>query len=593
MTVKEMQWDLAQLVKSDDPDEIEKELDAAVASAQEFQEKYAGKIANLDAKGVLGYLEENDDMKLKFEGAKRYSYLMYQADSTTDLAKKLNDKERRASMLVAQSLIVLQIELGKLLSETPKIVEDPVIKEHKHYLEKILREVPHKLSVEQEQLTIIKDKNGIRAWQMIQGDWLSTRKYDIEIEGKVKTMPYGEIVALYEHADRNVRRLANHVVYEALGKDEILWASAVRAICADHIQMCKLRKHPTMTSQSLIANDLDQGTLDSLMKTIEKNVGVYRNYLKIKAKIMGLKKLGSWDIMAPLPNAPEIKYTWKEARKETVGAYTEFDGEIGGWIDEMYEQCHIDGEVRDGKRSGAFCSTWHNGKSAYILQSFNGMMGDVFTQAHELGHAAHAYLGTRAQKPSNYEIGSCIAEVGSIFGELLLTERLLTKAKSKEEKQAILATVLDGAGMAAFQVSARFFFEQSMYDAIEEGKFLDGNTVAALWTAGRDKIYGNSVEWLPEMKWEWTMKVHYYMPNFRFYNYPYVFAQLFVYALYRLYKEQGKEFVPKLKTILSAGSSRSPRDLAADVGFDITTEEFWQKGIDQFAEFIKMLEDAL
>jgi oligoendopeptidase F len=593
MTVEEMQWDLAQLVKSDDPDKIEKELDAAVALVQQFQEKYAGKIANLDAKGVLGLLEENDDLQLKCEGAMLYSYLMYQANSTTDLAKKLNDKVRRAMMLIEQSLVILQIELGKLLSESPKTVEDPVVKEYKHYLEKILREVPHMLSVEQEQLAIIKDKNGIRAWQMIQGDWLSTRKFDIEIEGEVKTMPYGEIVAHYEHADRDVRRLANHVVYESLGKDEILWASAVRAICADHMQMCKLRKHPAMTSQSLIANDLDQATLDSLMKTIEKNVGVYQKYLKIKAKIMGFKKLGNWDIMAPLPNAPEIKYTWKEARKETVGAYTEFDGEIGGWIDEMYERRHIDGEVRDGKRSGAFCATWHNGKSAYILQSFNGMMGDVYTQAHELGHATHAYLGTRAQKPSNYEIGACIAEVGSIFGELLLTERLLAKAKSKEEKQAILATVLDGAGMAAFQVSARFFFERSMYDAIEEGKFLDGNTVAALWAAGRDKIYGDSVEWLPEMKWEWTMKVHYYMPNFRFYNYPYVFAQLFVYALYRLYKEQGKEFVPKLKAILSAGSSRSPRDLAADVGFDITTEEFWQKGIDQYAEFIKMLEDAL
>lgn len=593
MTVEEMQWDLAQLVKSDDPDKIEKELDAAVALVQEFQAKYAGKIANLDAKGVLGLLEESDDMQLKFEGAMMYSFLMYQANSTTDLAKKLNDKVRRAMMLIGQSLVVLQIELGKLLSETPKMVEDPIVKEYKHYLEKILREVPHMLSVEQEQLAIIKDKNGIRAWQMIQGDWLSTRKFDIEIEGKVKTMSYGEIVALYEHADRDVRRLANHVVYETLGKDEILWASAIRAVCADHIQMCKLRKHPAMTSQSLISNDLDQATLDSLMKTIEKNVGVYRNYLKIKSKIMGFKKLGNWDIMAPLPNAPETKYTWKEAREETVSAYTEFDGEIGGWIDEMYERRHIDGEVRDGKRSGAFCATWHNGKSAYILQSFNGIIGDVYTQAHELGHAAHAYLGTRAQKPSNYEVGACIAEVGSIFGELLLTERLLAKAKSKEEKQAILATVLDGAGMAAFQVSARFFFEQSMYDAIKEGKFLDGNTVAALWTAGRDKIYGDSVEWLPEMKWEWTMKVHYYMPNFRFYNYPYVFAQLFVYALYRLYKEQGKEFVPKLKTILSAGSSRSPRDLAADVGFDITTEEFWQKGIDQYAEFIKMLEDAL
>ncbi len=89
------------------------------------------------------------------------------------------------------------------------------------------------------------------------------------------------------------------------------------------------------------------------------------------------------------------------------------------------------------------------GKSAWVLQSFNGQMGDVYTQAHELGHAVHAYLGSRHQKPSNYEIGSCIAECGSVFGELLLTDRLLAKAKTKEEKQAVLATVLDEFGMAA------------------------------------------------------------------------------------------------------------------------------------------------
>jgi oligoendopeptidase F len=259
----------------------------------------------------------------------------------------------------------------------------------------------------------------------------------------------------------------------------------------------------------------------------------------------------------------------------------------------MFEKRRIDGEVRKGKRSGAFCSSWLAGKSAYILQSFNEKMGDVYTQAHELGHAVHAYLGSRAQKPSNYEVGSCIAECGSIFGELLLTERLLSKVETAEEKQAILANVLDQFGMAAFQVSARVFFEQSLYNAIEKGVFLDGDTVSEMWTTARDKIYGDTVDWLDVMKWEWTMKPHYYIANYRFYNYPYVFAQLFVFALYKLYQEQGAAFVPKLKNLLAAGSSKSPRDLGAELGFDITTEVFWEKGMKQAEEFINMLEETL
>jgi oligoendopeptidase F len=259
----------------------------------------------------------------------------------------------------------------------------------------------------------------------------------------------------------------------------------------------------------------------------------------------------------------------------------------------MYERNHIDGEVRKGKRSGAFCSTWFSGQSAYILQSYNGTMGDVFTQAHELGHAVHAYLGSRNQTPLNYRIGSCIAETGSIFGELLLTEKLLDDSDSDEAKRAVLAQVLDEFGMAAFQVSARVLFEKSMYDAIQKGELLDGEKVSALWVQARDTIYGDAVEWLDSMQWEWTMKIHYYIPNYRFYNYPYVFAQLFVYAMYRLYKVMGDEFVPRFKGLLAAGSSKPPRLLAEELGLDITKEDFWQKGIDQFEKFIDMFEETL
>jgi len=449
------------------------------------------------------------------------------------------------------------------------------------------------LSETEERLIIVKDKNGIDAWQLLQSDWLSTRTFDIEIEGKKKTLPYGEIIGLYQSPNRELRKQANQIVYENLSKDDIIWASAIRAICEDHIQMCKLRKYPTPMTQSLIANDVDQQTIDSLMNTIRKNVGLYQRHLEFKAKLMGLPKLANYDIIAPLPNAPKMEYNWTESQKEIVEAYTGFDREIGRWITEMYEKRHIDGKVRKGKTSGGFCASWQAGKSAYILQSFNNKMGDVYTQAHELGHAIHAYLGTRAQKPSNYAIGSCIAETGSVFGELLLTERLLNKAKTKEEKQAILANILDEFGMAAFQVSARVFFEQSMYDAIDRGEFLDGETVAKLWVAARNQIYGDSVDWLDIMKWEWTMKLHYYLANYRFYNYPYVYAQLFVFALYQLYKEQGENFIPKLKKLLASRGSKSPRELASELGFDITEETFWQKGMKQAEEFINMLEQTL
>jgi len=594
MVKAEMNWDLSQLVENTEQTAIQKKLEVMVTEAERIREKYHSKIHALDAKGLLNLLETKDAYVLRFEGVEMYCRLMYSADSTSDLAKQLNDAVRRASMKVDQSLAFVDIELGGLLADKPSLVKDPVLTEYKHYLERILRRVPHMLSETEERVIITKDKNGINAWEMLQSDWLSTRTFDIQIEGKTKTLPYGEIIGLYQSPDRDLRKRANQTVYKDLGKDNIIWASAIRAVCEDHVEICTLRKYPTPMTQSLIANDVDQQTIDSLMTTIQKSVSVYQRYLKLKAKLMRLKKLANYDLVAPLPSGPEKSYAWKESRIEVVGAYRQFDEEMGSWVDEMFERRHIDGETRKGKTSGAFCSSWMAGKSAYILQSFNGRIGNVYTQAHELGHAVHAYQRSKAgQKPSNFPVGSCIAETGSIFGELLLTERLLSKAKTREEKQAILTTLLDEFGMAAFQVSARVFFEQSMYDSIKQGKFLDGETVARLWVAARDKVYGDSVDWLDVMKWEWTMKVHYYIANYRFYNYPYVFAQLFVFALYRLYKEQGKSFIPKLKTLLAAGATKSPRELASELGFDITKGTFWEKGIAQAQEFMVMLEKTL
>jgi oligoendopeptidase F len=518
---------------------------------------------------------------------------MYAANSTDETAKQLNEAVRRAMMNVNQAIAFVDLELGKLLAAKPTLVNDPVLSEYRHYLERLLRRVPHMLSETEEQLTIVKDKNGINAWEQLQSDWLSTRMFTIEVDGEMKTLPYGAIIGFYQSPNRDLRKRAYQTVYEGLSKDDIVWASAIRAVCEDHTRMCEMRKWQTPMTQSLIDNDIDEQAIDSLMKTIEKNANLYQRYLGLKAKLMNLPKLANYDLMAPLPKAPSKTYSWTDSRREVTAAYQEFDEQFGNWIDEMYTRRHLDGEIRKGKTSGAFCSSWLAGKSAYVLQSFNGRIMDVYTQAHELGHAIHDYLLSRTQKPSNCEVGSCAAETGSIFGELLLTESLLKSSKTNEEKQAILAIILDEFGSAAFLVSARVFLEQKIYDSIKEGRFLDGESIAKLWVEARTRLCGDAVDWLDCMKWEWTKTPHYYMANYRFYNYPYVFAQLYVYALYRLYKEEGRSFTLKLKALLSAGSSKPPRELAAELGYDITTEEFWQKGMKQAEEFINMLEESL
>jgi oligoendopeptidase F len=173
---------------------------------------------------------------------------------------------------------------------------------------------------------------------------------------------------------------------------------------------------------SLIANDADQQTIDNLLKAVEDSVGLYQRYLRLKAKIMGLPKLGCHDIVAPLPDAPDMKFDFDRAKDLVIRAYSKFDEDYAFAVKDMFARNHIDAAPRFGKQNGAFCAGWYNGKSAFVLQSFNGRLNDVYTLAHELGHATHDYYFQRNQTILNGRIPMVVAGTASIFGELLLTD---------------------------------------------------------------------------------------------------------------------------------------------------------------------------
>ena len=193
----------------------------------------------------------------------------------------------------------------------------------------------------------------------------------------------------------------------------------------------------------------------------------------------------------------------------------------------------------------------------------------------------------------NMHVPSVVAETASIFGELLLTDLLLKEAKSDIQRRAILCLVLDEAGLTTFQVTARVWFEQSLYAAVEQGQYLDYQTICNLWVKARDRIYQKSVDWLPEMEAEWTMKPHYYMANYRFYNYPYVYAQMFVYSLYERYLQEGPMLFPKMEKALSAGGSVSPLEIGKILGLNVKASDFWSNGGKIFERFVDDLEKTI
>jgi oligoendopeptidase F len=515
-----IQWDLSEIFPGIEDPTVQQAINQAKQEALDFREKYRNQIQDISPTNLLSCLQEFEICIEKIQDLSLYAGLAFAANMTLPETQRFYDIVSKLESEIGKTIAFFDLELGDFIKQKPEIISDATLTTYRHFLERIQRRIQHQLSETEEQLIIEKDQFGIKAWEELQSKWLNTRVFEVMVNGEKKTLSYGEANGLLPNPDRATRESANKSIYSILGHDGEIFSSALRSICNDWIQNCKRRKYSTPMEASLISNDTNQTIITSLLNEVENNVHLYKRYLKLKANLMDLPKLGCHDIIAPLPSTSNMRFTYEQATDLVTRAYSRFDPEYAQAVKDMFIRKHLDSSPRFGKRNGAFCASWYRGKSAYILTSFNGSLSDVYTLAHELGHATHDYYAQKNQTPLNLHIPSIVAETASIFGELLLTDLLINEAKSKEEKKAILCLILDEAGMTTFQVTSRVWFEQSLYQSIQQNEFLEYKTICKHWTAARNRIYGDAVEWFDELEAEWTMKPHYYMANYRFYNYP-------------------------------------------------------------------------
>jgi oligoendopeptidase F len=593
MTKGDIAWDLSAIFPSPTDSSVQKAIDSLGRMAVHFAKQYQGKIGSLSAERIAECLQEFEVYRGKLGDVSLFAELSFAANMTLPDAQALHDKVTKTEAKLGKMLAFFELEVGALVSKDPRMISDPALVSYRHVLERFKRQAAHHLSEVGEQLIIEKDQFGVKAWEELQSKWLNTRTFEVEVEGKKKTLSFGEAGGLLPHPDRATRESAYRSIYGLLGGYGEIFSSALRNTCNDWLNVCERRKYDSPMHASLIENDTEEQVIDTLLKAVENHTGLYRRYLKLKAKLLGLPRLGCHDIIAPLPDAPHTKFKYDRARDLVIKAYSRFDEDYASAAKDMFAKNHLDSSPRFGKQNGAFCASWYNGKSAFVLDSFNETLRDVYTLAHELGHATHDYYSQRKQTILNLRIPMIVAETASIFGELLLTDLLLSESKSDAEKKVVLCSVLDMAGSAIFRVTARARFEQNLYSALKQGDYLDYGTMCKHWTLARDKIFGNVVEWFKEMNAEWTTVPHYYMANFRFYNYPYTYAQLFVYALYQTYLIEGSRFVPRFIEILSAGSSVSPLEIGKMVGLEVSDPGFWKLGIKQYEHFVKELENIV
>jgi oligoendopeptidase F len=457
--------------------------------------------------------------------------------------------------------------------------------DYRYYLEEMRHFKPHTLSEAEEKIVNIKDVTGAGALTTLYDAITNRYAFKLEVDGETKELTRGQLMAYVQGGDADLREKAYQELYRVFSEDGPILGQMYQTRARDwHNENVPLRKFSNAMSVRNLANDVPDEAVDALLEVTRKNAKIFHRYFKIKAKLLGIDVLRRYDIYAPIAKS-EKKFEYNDATQMVFDSFRSFDPQIADMAQRVFDQEHVDSEVRKGKRDGAFCWSVLPDMTPYVLLNYQGRARDVATMAHELGHAIHAMLASH-HSTFTFHSSLPLAETASTFGEMMLTDKLLAEETDEAVRRDILFKQMDDAFATILRQIYFALFEREAHKKIQENASVD--ELSALYMENLKEQFGDAVEVSDEFKWEWVSIPHIY--HTPFYVYAYAFGQLLVFSLYQQFKAEGDSFKPKYLKILSAGGSEAPAKILGDAGIDIRSAKFWQGGFDVLSAMVDELE---
>ena len=579
-----VKWNLGDIYPSLDSKSLEKiflNLSKKVYSFERNRKKLDNKISGKEVYKLICKLEEISLIESKLGS---YVGLKVSENTSDHNSQALNSKVEQFLTDISNKLMFFSLWWKDVDEKNAKrILKD--LGKHSAMMARSRRFNKYTLSESEEKIMNIKDTTGANAVVNIYEIITNAYTYDI---GKEKGLTGEEIAGKCKSSNPKIREKAYETMLGRYGEEENVLSEIYRSVVLDWVnEGIKLRNYKSPISVRNLGNNIPDEAIEALLNVCKKNVKVLQEYFRLKAKILGMKKLRRYDLYAPLKNVSK-EYKFEEAKKIVLDVFNDFDGEFYSMGKRMFDTNHVHSDIQKGKRGGAFCLSVAPELDPYVLVNFVGKFKDVNTIAHEFGHAIHDMMA-KDKTIFDFHAPLPLAETASIFSEMLLKEKLLNEGMKKNERINLLATQLDGIYASIIRQSYFVMFEEKAHEMIQ-----NGCTVKDLnkeWMRNLKEQFGNSVEVNDVFQHEWKYIPHIY--HTPFYCYAYAFGNLLVLALFNMYKKEGKSFVPKYKKILSYGGSKAPGDILKEVGIDISKEEFWQSGFDVIKDMVKNLKKEL
>jgi len=457
--------------------------------------------------------------------------------------------------------------------------------DYRYYLEEMRHFKPHTLSEAEEKVINIKNVTGAEALNTLRDTLTNRYTFKVEVEGQVKEITEGELFVLVRGPNAELRAKAYQELYRVYAQDAPIIGQIYQSLLRDwHNENVSLRKFSTPMAARNLGNDIPDDVVNTLLEVARKNAPIFQRFFRLKAKELGMERLRRYDLYAPVSQSSK-QYDFNTAAGMVLESFNAFDPQVGTLARRVFDEAHLDSEVRKGKRSGAFCYGVEPTLTPWVLVNFQGRADDVGTLAHELGHAIHAMLAAQ-HSLFTFHSSLPLAETASTFGEMMLLDRLLAEEKDPAVRRDMLFRQVDDAYMVIMRQAFFAMFERQAHEMVMKNATVDDLAVA--YRANIEEQFGDSLEIADEFKWEWVVIPHFYSTPF--YVYAYAFGQLLVLSLYQQFKAEGEAFKPRYLKILAAGGSEAPEKILSDAGIDIHSAAFWQGGFDIVANLVDQLE---
>jgi oligoendopeptidase F len=436
--------------------------------------------------------------------------------------------------------------------------------------------------------------DGISAWGRLYDRVSGTLEFDLEVPGRpTERHPVAETRSLLESSDPEVRRAAlagSNRAWEQMGE---VVSGCLNAIAGTRHSLYRRRGVEHFLDPALFDAGIERATLDTLLGVVEERAGVARRYLHRKAELLGRDRLGFQDLMAPLPLPHAPALDWNAACERVVGAFSAFYPELGRFAEEAIERRWIDHGRRPGKRPGGFCSTSTRIGESRIFMTYGDTLGDLFTLAHELGHAFHGRV-MRGMRGWACRYPMTLAETASTFAEQLVIDAVLEDpAASPFARAAILDSCMRDAAVFLLNIPMRFHFEHAFYEERLKGE-VPPSRLNELMIAAQQRCYGDVLAPDELDPWFWASKLHFYITGTSFYNFPYTFGYLFSQGIFARAKASGPTFLPRYEELLRRTGSAPAEAVASEsLGVDLREPGFWNESLDRIEAHAQRFEAAV